>query len=157
MNIVHYRDDVVIPTLEILAPQIPYTDAAVNLILMTAVAESNLVYLHQNGGGPALGVLQMEPATEASIWQHYLIRKPELKCKVQSMTLKGIDRKLNLASNLVYQVAMARLKYWPDAEALPNINDIDGMCNYYLRIYNTVGGKANFEKVHSIYKYRILQ
>ncbi|MFT9325008.1 MAG: hypothetical protein ABF537_12850, partial [Acetobacter sp.] len=36
-------------------------NAAVNLLTGTALVESGLVWLRQNGGGPALGLWQMEP------------------------------------------------------------------------------------------------
>ncbi|XQZ98796.1 hypothetical protein ACOZ4Y_02380 [Komagataeibacter rhaeticus] len=37
--------------------------AAINLLTGTALAESGLTYVQQNGGGPALGLWQMEPCT----------------------------------------------------------------------------------------------
>jgi hypothetical protein len=99
--------------------------------------------------------MQMEPETETSLWQHYLSRKPELKEKFISLTTKKIDRSHNLRTNLLYQVAIARLKYWPDPDPLPAYNDVDGMCMYYIRIYNG-GGAATLKRTRDIYKYRVL-
>lgn len=38
-------------------------DSAVNLVTGTALAESRAAYVRQLGGGPALGLWQMGPAT----------------------------------------------------------------------------------------------
>jgi len=157
MNTDHYKEYIIRPTLDLLNPEIPYTEAAVNLVLLTAIAESNLSYVKQLGGGPARGLCQMEPDTEQSLWRHYLSRKPSLKEKIEGMCIKGVSRELNITCNLIYQVAMCRLKYYPDSQALPKITDTDGMANYYLRIYNTEKGKAKYENAHSIYKFRVLQ
>ena len=156
MNLGQYKQHVVLPTLSLLDPDIPFSNAAVNLILLTAIQESDLTYLEQVGGGGALGFCQMEPSTESSLWQNYINRKPELKEKLLTLTLREIDRELNLKTNLVYQVAMARIKYYPDSMALPDLHDIEGMAKYYKRIYNTFKGKADVESVKSIYKYRVL-
>jgi len=156
VNLGQYKENVVIPALSLLDPEIPFSNTAVNLILLTALQESNLTYLKQIGGGGALGLCQMEPSTEDSLWQHYINRKPALKKKMVTLVLKDIDRKLNLKTNLIYQVAMARIKYFPDSQALPDLSDVEGMSKYYKRIYNTYKGKADIESVEAIYKYRIL-
>ncbi|MFT9424981.1 MAG: hypothetical protein ABF570_07600, partial [Acetobacter syzygii] len=46
--------------------------AAVPLVTGTALVESGLVWLRQNGGGPALGLWQMEPATHDDCWRNFL-------------------------------------------------------------------------------------
>ena len=51
--------------------------AAEELLLGTALQESRLTYLHQLGGGPALGLFQMEPGTHDDIWTNYLWNRPE--------------------------------------------------------------------------------
>jgi hypothetical protein len=50
-----------------------HSESAVNLLLGTAAQESQFgTYFRQIGGGPALGVFQMEPDTEIDIWDNYL-------------------------------------------------------------------------------------
>ena len=49
------------------------SETSTNLILGTYAVESALgTYFKQLDGGPALGGLQMEPATEKDIWNEYL-------------------------------------------------------------------------------------
>ncbi len=157
MNKQDYKQQIIIPTLDHLSIEIPYTEAAVNLILLTAIAESDLYHLTQVGGGPALGLLQMEPSTEDSLWQHQLRRKrPGLAGLIDDLSVTKLGRKINLAGNPFYQVAMARTKYFANPSPLPNIGDIDGMSEYYKVIYNTVKGAADLERVRSIYKFKVL-
>ena len=63
LNLDHFRADVIQPTLAHLdgddAPRFQGL-AAENLLLGTALVESGLHYLHQLGGGPALGIYQIE-------------------------------------------------------------------------------------------------
>ena len=40
-----------------------WSHAAENLVVGTALAESGLKFLRQKGGGPALGLFQIEPST----------------------------------------------------------------------------------------------
>lgn len=70
MTVSQFYELVLRPTLQHLAPLIPYSVAAEALVLATAVAESRLDALRQMGGGPALGVHQMEPTTHNDIWDN---------------------------------------------------------------------------------------
>lgn len=48
-----------------------YSTEAVELLLMIAAHESHMgKYRRQLGGGPALGIYQIEPETHDSIWDH---------------------------------------------------------------------------------------
>ena len=55
-----------------------YSLAAERLIVGTIYQESHAKYLKQLGNGPALGVIQMEPATYGDIWDNYLAYKRTL-------------------------------------------------------------------------------
>ena len=61
-----------------------YSKAAEELLLGTAIQESRLVYLKQIGGGPALGLFQMEPATELDLVKNYIWYRPELHAKMMA-------------------------------------------------------------------------
>ena len=75
MDPVDFHDYVIKPTLDQLNLDQP---GASFLLLGTALVESNLERVRQVGGGPALGVFQMEPATHASLWGDWLPRHQEL-------------------------------------------------------------------------------
>ncbi|MDO8712990.1 MAG: hypothetical protein Q7K13_00695, partial [Polynucleobacter sp.] len=60
------RDWIVIPTLRFMEPEVPYTKAAVRLMLGTIAQESSGgMWLDQGtlGAGPAYGIAQMEEPT----------------------------------------------------------------------------------------------
>ncbi|KAF0118141.1 MAG: hypothetical protein FD149_866 [Rhodospirillaceae bacterium] len=72
----HFVTTVIRPTLLHLGLHSPAAEA---LLLGTAIQESRLgTYLRQTGGGPALGVYQMEPATHEDIWTNFLAYRPDL-------------------------------------------------------------------------------
>ena len=71
-----FRESVIKPTLEKMGL---WSESAESLILGTAIQESRLKYRKQIGGGPALGLFQMEPFTHDSIRNDYLDYRKELK------------------------------------------------------------------------------
>lgn len=143
LDVEQYRRNVVRPTLEYLAPEIPYSLAAEALIVATAACESELVFLRQRGSGPALGLLQMEPATERDNWENFLAYNTVLRKKLISMC--GV-RHLDLVGNLPYQVAMARIKYYRDPRRLPSAFDKRGQAETWKRVYNTPQGAGTVER-----------
>lgn len=142
---------VIVPTLSELAKFDAklHRPVAENLLLGTAAQESDLGFnLVQIGGGPGRGPYQMEPATNASLWEHYLARpsKKALADIVLSMVpasavihlddFKMVDPR-QLVTNLEYATAMARLKYWPVADPLPkDAGDIHALGVYWDIHYN---------------------
>jgi len=105
-----------------------YSEAAVNLMLGTALTESRLSALMQYGGGPALGFFQIEPLTLDDIYKRYLQRedKKELLGRVhQFMTARDIHEQV--ISNLPFAVIMARVRYWMVPEALPAYDDVEAL------------------------------
>jgi len=56
---------------------IPKLGDAVNLMVGTAAVESKFKYRKQIGGGPAVGLWQMELTTASDIWNRYLKHKKE--------------------------------------------------------------------------------
>lgn len=136
------RDLVITPVLTVLG--LPHIPEATELLLATAMQESNCGdAIAQEGGGPALGVWQMEPATEIDVWDNFLAFHQDLHDKVAHLTLLGseINDTAQLAGNLYYACAMARVQYYRAPEALPAVGDVAGQADLYLLRYNA-GGAA---------------
>ena len=55
-----------------------WSEAAGELVLGTAIVDSNLTYLKQHGNGPALGLWQVELATHDNLYANYLNYRPEI-------------------------------------------------------------------------------
>ena len=146
VDLQQFRDIIVIPTLQVLDL---HSDAAVELLLGTAIQESRIMYLKQLGGGPALGFFQMEPATHADIWDNYLKYNRDLQVKVSLTASRDPDTRppaILLASNLWYAAAMCRVHYWRRPEALPQAGDVEGMAAYWKEHYNTYLGAGTEEE-----------
>ena len=132
------------PTLKYLDPVIPYSLDAENLLLGTCAQESAMgEYLVQLGGGPARGIYQMEPRTEADIIINFLKNRKDLLLIINNATVGTENRLLDdLTSNLFYATAMARVHYWRVPEPLPAHDDVEGMAYYWKKHYNTFKGKG---------------
>jgi len=149
IDIDQFKEYVIDPTLETLGL---YSVAASELLLGTAIQESRLTYLKQLGGGPALGVCQMEPATHDDIWNHYLKYRETLRDKVMAIAPHDVNA---LVFNLNYAVAMCRVHYLRVPEALPVEGDLPAQASYWKKYYNTPVGRGteseyieNWEKSH---------
>lgn len=131
-----------------------HSQAAENLILGTALQESRLKYLKQLGAGPALGLMQMEPATHNDIWDNYLRYQPELAGLVKDFGLLG-GRALptTMAGNAYYAVAMARVHYRRVAAPIPGALDARALAAYWKQYYNTPGGAGTVDEAlpHFLY------
>lgn len=120
--------------------------AAEELLLGTALQESECgTYLHQLGQGPAIGIFQMEPRTHDDLWTTFLSRRADLSARVSSLLMPGQSRLDQLAGNLLYAAAMARLLYYRCPEPLPFPGDIPAQAAFYKRWYNTAQGAASVE------------
>jgi hypothetical protein len=132
-----------------LAPEIPYSLSARELLVLTACAETNLgEYIYQIDGGPARGIFQMEASTEKDIYENFLCYNSHIYQKIENLRSLSCD---DLAANLCYQIAMARIHYWRVPEPLPDHDDVSGLAQYWKRHYNTYKGKGNVN--HAIEKY----
>lgn len=128
-----------------------HSRAAVNLLLGTAAQESGFgTYLRQVGGGPALGVFQMEPATEKDIWCSYLVYREDLTETVWQVAGAAYDvgpvMITALEANLSYQVAMARIHYRRVKEPLPPHDNVEALGRYWKQHYNTPKGKGTVQE-----------
>lgn len=152
-----FRVIVVRPTLARLAAAgIQPAGAAVeNLLLGTALVESRLSWLRQRapggGLGPARGVFQVEPATHDDVWSNYLAFRPELASTVRSLASQrwpgGIadfeTRHGELATNLAYACAVARLIYRRSPLRIPDANDPVALAAMHKAAYNTALGATD--------------
>lgn len=129
-----------------------YSEAAAELLLGTAIQESRLTYLKQIGGGPALGLFQMEPATHDDIWAKFLEYRIELRDKVIGLVaVFGPDE---MIWNLYYAAAMCRIHYYRVPEALPEAGDISRQAEYWKAHYNTpLGAGTEQEYMANWHKY----
>lgn len=131
------RDLVVVPALTAIGHAEP---AAIRLVIGTGLIESQYEYLAQVGG-PALGPFQMEPATAQDIHDNYLAYQASLNSSLVRLMVAG-DLIMQLAWNWLYAAAMCRIKYLRSPLPLPNVDDLEGMAQYWLQVYNA-GGKGN--------------
>jgi hypothetical protein len=138
-----FRELIVRPVLQALKK---WSVAAENLLLGTALQESGLRYLKQLGGGPALGVYQMEPATHQDIWINYLNAREDLKYKVLEWHEESMIDPSAMTWNLAYATAMARVHYLRVKEPLPEAHNIMDMAEYWKAHYNTPRGAGTPEE-----------
>lgn len=152
INVKQLEELIIVPTLQYLDPEIPFSDAAVELLKMTAAHESHLGSYIAQVNGPALGIYQMEPATEDDIWTNFLEYRHGLSDKIDTLCSDLVyPPSKELASNLVFATAMARVHYYRDKYPLPDAMDIEGLAQYAKRVYNTVEGKAEWRDYYNAY------
>lgn len=146
----HFLESYVVPGVTAVEPPRPHQRnplrSALALVLGTAMAESDLRWTRQVGGGPALGFFQMEPATHDDIWRNWLDHRPLavpalLRLVPPSMmppTGKEYSAPYPAAviAAPAYGAAMARLQYLRDPEPLPQL-DARALARYHERVYNT--------------------
>lgn len=139
INTLQFRELVVRPALIYIGH---HSLDAENLVLGTAIVESKLTYLKQLGGGPALGLFQMEPRTHDDIWENYLAREDNLTRRLFDLIsdVQEGNRPQEMVWNLWYAAAMCRVFYLRIAEPLPN--SVEGHASYWKRYYNTSYGKG---------------
>ncbi len=151
-----FKEHVVIPTLKYLDSEIPYSEEAVDLLMMTCAHESiGGTYLRQvgmTGDKGAFGVYQMEMATMDDIYENFLRYRRELLFRVDDFANeRRADSQNDLMTNLAYATALARVHYWRVAEALPSKDDtpyayMSKLGEYAKKYYNTPLGKATSSK-----------
>ena len=142
LDVSQLKSLVIKPSLEALGLCSP---AAVNLMTGTALAESRAAYLHQLGGGPALGLWQMEPETHDDCWKNFLNFPAQSKfaTALHRMIAADLSPVEQLVGNLRYACAMARIKYYRSPRALPEFDDADALSVFHKTIYNSNDGAAD--------------
>ena len=137
LDVKQFRRLVIRPALEAIHL---WSEGAEELVLGTALQESGLRYLEQIGGGPALGLYQMEPATHDDVHLNFLSYHPELAERVKSLAV--IPKPLSMVGNLWYATAMCRLQYYRYPEPMPEAGNLSAQVAFWKLRYNTSEGKG---------------
>jgi hypothetical protein len=127
------------------------------LMLGTALIESNLEFLKQVEGGPALGIYCIEPATHNDV-KRYLNRPDKDKLKERCLATcfyTGFGSDDALVHNLRYAVIIARIKYFQQREKIPEANNAAGMAGYHKKYYNTAKGLTDVANSVKIFEHVI--
>lgn len=129
------------------------TCSAVELLVMTAAQESLLGrYLSQLGGGPALGIFQIELNTYQDLFVNYLRYRPYMSEIVDSFTSPSCSFKLQLKANIPLQIVLARLLYLRHPTPLPSYPRANAIAEYYKKYWNTSKGEATVDDVLRNYR-----
>ena len=128
------------------------SQAAEELLLMTAAQETHLGrWVKQEGGGPAVGVYQMEPATF----------RDNLAWARGNFVTKAIFTDYDDPEMMVWHwdfaTVMARVHYLRVREALPAWDDRKGLAEYYKKYWNTYLGKATVPEAMANYERYVIK
>lgn len=134
-----------------------WSKEAENLLLGTAAHESmGFRFRRQIGGGPALGLWQMEPDTHDDIWAHYLVRLADDAAAVRGVLPPGVNHAAGLLeSNDAYACAMARIQY-ARVTPLPIPKAVEEQAWYWDRWYNRNPEKGTPEEYMENYRRHVL-
>jgi hypothetical protein len=150
LDLQQFADFIIGPVLETL--KIPQQGAATQLLLGTAMVESNLKYIRQLDHGPALGVYQMEPATHDDVYNNYLRYNSELGAEVMALSIEGQAEEM--IGNMFYATAMCWMQYnrFRKITPLPAYGEYIVMANYHKKYYNTAKGHTDVIQSAKIFK-----
>lgn len=128
------------------------SQSAINLLLGTVAQESAMgQYVSQIGGGPAIGIYQIEPSTHRDVYLNYLDYRKELRDKIILFRV-GQTMDDHLRSSIFYQTLIARLIYYRTPDALPAADDLNGLARYWKFYYNTMSGDGTADQFIFNYK-----
>jgi hypothetical protein len=158
MNAQQLHDYIIKPTLKYMGGNYNSVEARF-LLLCTASIESDCGHFIKQVNGPALGIWQMEPATNNDIWVNCDALKDNsaMAHAVSSLVMLPFEEIEHLIYSPMYACAMARLKYSMTPKELPAYNggtdlDLDMFYRYYKTYYHGVDhngnelGKSSFSK-----------
>ena len=140
-----FREVIIRPVLQHLGrragPQFD-SPAIENLLLGTAIQESHLESMTQDGGGPGLSYFQIEPATFYDIYDRYLPKRPLLLRAVNGFLMPAKLPIEQLDGNQYFACAVARMKFWMSPTPLPAPGSIDQMGKYWKTYFNSPKGRG---------------
>ncbi len=132
-------------TLRYLEPEIPYSETAVELLMMTAAQETQLGKYLVQIRGPARGIYQVEPASEQHVLGVLKIKNMDLYKKLMAINSpadgQGSETDRDIIFNLAYATGLARCFYWLKPAPLPERRS-GALAAYDKRYWNTHLGKA---------------
>lgn len=124
-----------------------HSDAAEDLVMGTAAQESHLMYVKQLGGGPALSLFQIEPATYNDYWENYLAYQADLVTEIRAACgFEGTPEPTRLVWDLKFASIMCRVHYRRISSPLPMHGDLPGYAAYWKKYYNTIHGAGTEEE-----------
>ena len=132
--------DLITKVLREMEPEVSFSSVAVEMLMMIAAHESKLGTYLKQVRGPALGIFQIEPATERDIFDNYLRFHEEREDLVSSFTTAS--NVSDLEHNLGYQIVLARLQLTRKPGALPK--EPTKMAKYLKEHWSTVLGAATY-------------
>lgn len=142
-------------TLNRFDPEVPYSMKAENLVCGTIAQESDYgIYRKQLGGGPAMGITQIEPDTFEDIKLNFLKYHPNIESKIKKICGVSTLDFNELVLNDRLAICMCRVAYYRQKEAIPDT--LEGQAAYYKKYYNTPKGKATVQEYINNYKFYIL-
>jgi hypothetical protein len=146
MDLEQLRTNIIQASLKPLSLWSPEAEA---LLCATAAQESlGGKFVMQVGGGPALGIYQMEPRTHDSIWRTKLSRPdrlPLIRGMLDLFSFSRMPKAIDMVWHNGYATFMARFYYLIIPEELPPAHDLKAQWEYYKKYWNTELGKATEE------------
>ena len=121
-----------------------YSEEATKAIMMIVAHESKCGSYIRQVGGPALGVIQMEPFTHDSLWEY------ADNIAINARKLCIVENLDALEWDLRYNIFMARSMLLTDPKPLPK--SIKEISVYLKTFYNTTKGKAKETDYFDAYK-----
>lgn len=140
MDAKQLRDYVVAPTLKAISL---HSESAERLVMGTAAHESGgFRFIHQVGGGPALSLFQIEPATYTDLVVNTL---PGLGKNLRAAILPFLPVPAppaeRLLTDLAFATVVCRLLYYRAPAAMPaDPGDALALAQYWKQFYNTPQG-----------------
>jgi RHS repeat-associated protein len=134
-----------------------FSNAAVTLLLATAAQESGgLQWRTQLGGGPGLGLFQMDKDTYNDLWDNYLAKKSDLADAIR-LVFTPVGGSLSfdmIQNNDAYAAVMARLRYAAgNNDPLPDPTNPAAMADYWKTYYNRGSGANTDQFIGNFNKY----
>lgn len=130
-----------------------YSANAEELLMATCAQESLLgKFRRQEGGGPALGIFQMEPADFNDIWTNYLAYRVRMADELRALASTQPPRPAELVTNDPFAIVLCRVQYERVPEPLPSAGDLNALWRYYKQHYNTPEGVATQEQFYAHYQ-----
>lgn len=138
-----------------------FSNDALMMVFRTGLVESNYEHLRQKiGRGDRIGIarsfFQIEPWVARSIINDYIKYRKSIRRDLEKVCMCDLSRMddkseddflaLQLSGNILFGIALCRLKYRPVPKAIPKASDVNKQAGYWKKYYNTAGGKGSVEK-----------